>query len=116
MARPPRRGRLTIGVAVGLLLASAAAAFAQGAGDVETGHQLAKRWCVNCHVVDSAQTTGRATGAPSFAAVARMPSTTSMSLHAFLQTPHPRMPDFILSPSEIDALSIYILSLKPDRR
>lgn len=108
------RGGTTIAVALGLLLTPAAAVVAQGARDVETGHRLAKRWCVNCHIVDPAQT-GRPTSAPSFAAIARMPSTTGMSLHAFLQTPHPRMPDFILSRSEIDALSIYILSLKPER-
>ena len=45
-----------------------------------------------------------------------MPSTTAMSLHAFLQTPHPRMPNYILSAGEIDAVSSYILSMKPERR
>lgn len=114
-ARSPRRGPPAIAVALGLLLASAPA-FAQGGDEVETGHRLARRWCVTCHAVEPPPATGRAGGAPSFAAIARMPSTTAMSLHAFLQTPHPRMPNYILSPGEIDAVSSYILSMKPERR
>ena len=41
-----------------------------------------------------------------------MKSTTPMSLRAFLQTPHSRMPDLRLSRDEIDNLTAYILSLR----
>jgi hypothetical protein len=41
-----------------------------------------------------------------------MKSTTPLSLRAFLQTPHERMPDLHLSRDEIDDLTAYILSLR----
>ena len=50
--------------------------------------------------------------APPFPAIARMPSTTEMSLRAFLQTPHARMPDYRLSTPELDGVVAYILSLR----
>ena len=49
---------------------------------------------------------------PTFPAVARMPSTTGMSLHAFLLTPHARMPDIQMSRGQIDDITAYILSLR----
>jgi mono/diheme cytochrome c family protein len=88
-------------------------ASAQEAGNVAAGHRLARTWCVTCHVVEPTQTTGASTGAPSFAAVARMPSTTPRSLRVFLQTPHGRMPDLHLSNTETSNISAYILSLRP---
>jgi mono/diheme cytochrome c family protein len=87
-------------------------ASAQEAGNVAAGHRLARTWCVTCHVVEPTQTTGASTGAPSFAAVARMSSTTPRSLRAFLQTPHGRMPDLHLSNTETSNISAYILSLR----
>ena len=85
---------------------------AQNVGDISAGRELAKTWCDNCHVVDPAQQQGTSTGAPPFTAIARMKSTTILSLAAFLQTPHNRMPDLHLSRNEIDDVSAYILSLK----
>ena len=41
-----------------------------------------------------------------------MPSTTEMSLRAFLQTPHARMPDYRLSTQELDGVVAWILALK----
>jgi mono/diheme cytochrome c family protein len=41
-----------------------------------------------------------------------MKTTTEMGLHAFLQTPHQRMPDLHLSREEIDDVAAYILSLR----
>jgi hypothetical protein len=49
---------------------------------------------------------------PSLAAVAAMPSTTSISLHAFLMTPHANMPNYRLTAQEIDDVAAYILSLR----
>ena len=50
--------------------------------------------------------------APPLAAVAQMHSTTSLSLHAFLLTPHPSMPNYRLAPKEVDDVVAYILSLR----
>jgi mono/diheme cytochrome c family protein len=87
-------------------------AAAQETGNVVAGHQLARTWCVTCHVVEPGQTAGASSGAPSFAAVAQMSSTTPRSLRVFLQTPHGRMPDLHLSNTEIGNISAYILSLR----
>ena len=94
------------------LLAIALPATAQEIGDTAAGRQLAETWCSTCHVVGPSVTRGASNGAPPFAAVAQMKSTTPMSLHAFLQTPHARMPDLHLTRDQIDDLSAYILSLR----
>ena len=44
--------------------------------------------------------------------MAQMPSTTNLSVHAFLQTPHGKMPDFTMSQAEMDDVTAYILSLQ----
>ena len=101
--------RLTLLILTGLL-ASSGAAFAQG--DPEAGRALAQRWCSSCHMIDAGQGAASATGVPTFTGIARMPSTTALSLNAILRTPHVRMPDLQLSNPEIADLSAYILDLK----
>jgi len=41
-----------------------------------------------------------------------MPSTNELAIKVFLRTSHPTMPNFILSPEEIDSVAAYILSLR----
>lgn len=84
---------------------------AQTVGDAAAGREIARIWCVNCHVIDNSQSQVR-DGVPSFPAIARMPSTTALSLQAFLQTPHARMPNFQLTRTQIDDAAAYILSLR----
>ena len=81
-------------------------------GDPAEGQRIAQRWCSNCHLADPGAQRNANDAVPSFAAVANMPSTTSQSLHAFLLTSHPPMPDFRLSRQHIDDVSAYILSLR----
>ena len=95
-----------------LLTAATSPTAAQDIGDVSEGHRLAETWCVNCHIVAPDSRGGTSNGAPTFTAVARMKSTTPLSLRVFLQTPHNRMPDLHLSRTEIDDLIGYILSLR----
>lgn len=85
---------------------------AQDDGDVAAGHRLAETWCSSCHAVDPAPQRSTDIGAPAFAAIADMASTTPLALRAFLQTPHAQMPDLHLSRDEIDDLTAYILSLR----
>lgn len=87
----------------------AVAASAQG--DPDAGRRLAEAQCASCHAVAPGAPVPRP-GAPSFAAVARMPSTTALSLHAFLRTPHGRMPDIVLTPAQLDDVTAWILSQK----
>jgi mono/diheme cytochrome c family protein len=106
--------RISIVAALAALLPAAQAA-GQAAAQQERlsfGRVVAESWCANCHVVgrDARGPVGDA--APPFAAIARMPSTTEMSLRVFLQTPHARMPDYRLSTPELDGVVAYILSLR----
>jgi mono/diheme cytochrome c family protein len=78
-------------------------------GDAKAGRALAKAWCTGCHSVEPG-----AVGmfAADFTEVAKLPSTTALSLKVFLQTSHKNMPDFTLKPTEADDIIAYILSLK----
>jgi mono/diheme cytochrome c family protein len=96
-------------LAAALVLAASAAA-AQTVGDAEEGGRLARQWCAHCHVVGPGIPGGDT--APPFAAVARLTSTTALSLRVYLQTPHRRMPDWSLTRTETDNLIAYILSLR----
>ena len=105
--------RLSWVAALGVALASVAAATAQPpvAGDPQAGRAYALKNCAGCHMVMAQQSPPVRT-APSFQAIADMRSTTQMSLHAFLSTPHPRMPNFIVQPSDGQDVIAYILSLR----
>ena len=108
-----RLGWITIPLLTAIL--ASVASFSLAAQHVPTpsaGGKLAETWCSSCHVVGPTQDRGTSTGAPPFAAVADMSSTTAMSLRAFLATPHWRMPDLHLTRDEIDDIASYILSLR----
>jgi mono/diheme cytochrome c family protein len=84
-------------------------AAADDMGDPVNGHKIATAWCSNCHAL-AGSTQATATGAPAFSAIAANHSITPLSLRAFLQTPHHRMPDLHLSNTEMDDLISYILA------
>ncbi len=108
-----RVGSITIPLLTAILLAALLRpAAAQDQGDIAAGRHLADTWCSSCHAVDPAPQHRTDNGAPAFAAVAGMTSTTPLALRAFLQTPHAQMPDLHLSRDEIDDLTAYILSLR----
>ena len=94
-------------VSIAMLCSSSQRAEGQEGGDPVAGTRLAETWCSSCHVVGPASQRGTSTSAPTFAAVARMKSTTPMSLLA-----HAVMPDLHLSRDEIAGLAAYILSLR----
>jgi mono/diheme cytochrome c family protein len=100
----------TLLAALAALAAMAAPVAAQTVGDPAQGARLARQWCAHCHVVGPGIPGGDV--APPFASVARLSSTTALSLRVYLQTPHRRMPDWMLSRTETDDLIAYILSLR----
>ena len=104
-----RRAGLMLG---SLLAVGATPSFAQDLGDAATGHKLAETWCSSCHLVGAPHDAVVSNGAPTFTAVAADKSVTVLSLRAFLQTPHARMPDLHLTREEVDDLAAYILSLR----
>ena len=109
-----RRMRLTRQACSGLVLAlTVSAAWAQSLtpGDPQAGRAYALQNCARCHMVSPRQS-APAQVAPSFRAIAEMRSTTEMSLHVFLSTPHPKMPNLIVPPKDADDVIAYILSLR----
>ena len=96
------------GLAVAVLLVAAGPG--ADAADVAKGRKLAQTFCSGCHEI----TTGAGwTNAPSFAAIANRPTTTTASLERIIETQHPKMsPGAARSPSEAADLAAYILSLK----
>ena len=91
-----------------LVFAGAFAGKAQATGSPEQGHTLAKTWCSSCHAVESdgVQRDAPAPPFPTIAERARLEQ-----LRAFLNAPHPPMPNFNLSRTQIDDIVAYLQSL-----
>jgi len=97
--------------AVLAILGAAAPAIAQPEpGDPRAGQRLAATWCANCHQIAPGGPGPANDAAPAFRAIAQMPSTTSMSLRVFLQSPHARMPDYRLTREQLDDIVAYMLT------
>jgi mono/diheme cytochrome c family protein len=99
-------------VAIGLSGATATSGLAQeGSSSIASGRKIAETWCAACHEIDLRRPE-KATAAPSFAQIARLPSTTPLALRVFLQTSHQAMPNYQLTRQESDDIIAFILSLK----
>jgi mono/diheme cytochrome c family protein len=81
------------------------------AADADHGRALARQWCAGCHAVEASAKTASDTP-PSFASIARHPDVTEDSLRAWLNAPHPSMPNFELSRTAIEDLVAYIRTQK----
>ena len=81
-------------------------------GDPYEGQSLARQVCAACHSVEPGDEGASLSGAPAFQDVANDAAVTALSLQVFFRTPHKKMPDLILSETEIDDITAYILSLK----
>ncbi|MCC0005129.1 MAG: cytochrome c [Methylobacteriaceae bacterium] len=73
------------------------------------GRKVAQAQCAACHDVGAGAPARRE--GPSFVEIAKMPSTTELSLKVFLRSSHRNMPNLILGADEVDALAAYILEL-----
>jgi mono/diheme cytochrome c family protein len=98
------------------ILAVASVAFA-GAASAQTresgnGKGLARTLCSACHSIDaSADVPSPNPDAPPFAQLAKMPSMNDLAIRVFLRSPHPSMPNFLLSEPEIDGVIAFIRTL-----
>ena len=81
------------------------------AGSSPVGRHFVEAWCTECHSVERA-TAGTGQIAPDFTAMAEQPSTTALSLRAFLRSNHKTMPNFIIEPADAEDIIAYILSLR----
>jgi mono/diheme cytochrome c family protein len=95
-------------VAGGFVLSVAALA---QPGERAAGRRLATELCGDCHQVRQPFPSLHRYP-PSFEEIAKLPSTTRLSLKVFLQTNHRAMPNFIISKSDTDNIIDYIVSLK----
>ena len=80
-------------------------------GDAEYGRGLAVRWCGSCHLVTADQQRS-IPDAPPFNKLAQAGNVSGDSLTRLLETHHPKMPSLVLSPSALDDIAAYIVSLK----
>jgi mono/diheme cytochrome c family protein len=103
---------------VGILAASVCPANTQDpSGNSEAGRVFVREVCSPCHAVTAEQASQRMiTVAPDFQTIANIPGMTATALRAFLQTPHPKMPNLILTPDQSDNVIAFLLSLRDGRQ
>ena len=94
------------------LVAATGASGQTDLGNVGKGQALARAVCADCHLVEPGDESGPKMKALAFQEIAYAPSTTEMSLRAFLRTPHRDMPDLVLRKNDTADIIAYILSLK----
>ncbi|HJS30994.1 MAG TPA: cytochrome c [Alphaproteobacteria bacterium] len=106
--------RCSTQLATAVLALAASGAVAMPPGDVVAGRRIAEANCISCHAVSDWPGKRGADVAPPFASIANDPARTEMWLRVFLQTPHRRMPDLVMTNREIDDVISYIGSLRRD--
>jgi cytochrome c1 len=101
----------------GILASSACTAHTQEAcGNSEAGRVYAREVCSPCHAITAEQAAQRTIAiGPDFQTIANTPGMTGTALRAFLQTPHPKMLNVILTPDQSADVIAFLLSLR-DRR
>jgi cytochrome c len=97
-----------------IVLAIALTGVETAKADQSRGRVLAEQRCSQCHGVKRGAKSPNV-AAPSFTDVADEPSLTEYTLRVFLRTPHPTMPNLIITPDEMDDIVSYIVSLKRKR-
>jgi len=99
---------------VGLTL-SAGNLQAQEVGNLHQGLRIARAVCAECHLVDKAPGLSSNPAAPTFAQIANTPGMSSAALTVALRTSHEKMPNLIITGSDLSDVVAYILSLREGR-
>ena len=95
-----------------IFVAVAIAAAADMPGDAESGRRIARETCSVCHSTGDAPARLASDAVPTFVSLANDPIVTPIYVRAFLQTPHARMPNLMLTNREIDDIISYLQTLK----
>jgi cytochrome c len=86
------------------------------AADVASGREVARKLCVNCHIVEpDGQQDKVMADIPSFMAIANKAGQTEDKIKGFILDPHPPMPQVQLTTNEIENVVSYIMSLKKEK-
>lgn len=81
--------------------------------DAKTGHEIAGKLCVSCHIVGpEASSASVPADVPSFVTIANKPGQTVQAIAGAIVIPHPPMPQIELTREEIGDVAAYILTLK----
>jgi mono/diheme cytochrome c family protein len=94
------------------LLAAMPANSAEPAANPRSGERLARLWCAECHLVAEDQKRPVVVGVPTFRGLANDPAVGEYRIRMFLITPHPVMPNFMLTAQETEDIVAYFRSLK----
>jgi|ABSO01.1.fsa_nt_gi mono/diheme cytochrome c family protein len=90
------------------------AATPDGIGSPQRGIAYAQANCAGCHAILYEDTDSPNPDSPSFKSIADTPGITRTAISVFLQTPHPTMPNLVVTGEDADDIIAYILSLKGD--
>ena len=105
--------RIALAALVAAMSCAASAQLALPKGNPDSGKAFALQACSVCHVVASGQLTPpRIANAVSFRSIAHSEGMTELKLQRILATPHPVMPNLILTPEEAADVIAYIISLR----
>jgi len=92
---------------------SGSAVRAQIHPDAKSGHEIAKKLCTACHIVDSTAANATVSAdVPSFKDIANKPGQTTEAIAGRIVIPHPPMPTIQLTRQEIGDVAAYIVSLR----
>ena len=98
-------------IAAGFLLIGYPAGAAE-TGNRDMGGRLAAEVCAECHAVNAGDFNSPHLDAPAFQDIADRPATTELALGVWFRSPHPTMPNFVLTPDETANLIAYNFSLR----
>ncbi len=104
------------GLAVaGLITIAPASAQSTDVGDPAKGYAFARLNCSTCHAIQRGRARSRVEEATPFQVFANTPGVTRTAMLVFLRTPHPTMPNLVVTGEDADNVIAYILSLQRAR-
>lgn len=95
-----------------LFLMVAGPGLAQPVDTPLSGYALAEDICGECHAIDAGDFLSPNPEAPPFQAIADKPEMSELALTVFFQTPHPSMPNLIVTGDDARNLIDYMKGLK----
>jgi mono/diheme cytochrome c family protein len=107
-----RAGLVVAGCAIALSAGSAQNVRAADIGDPAAGMAYAQANCASCHGINRDSKSSPVPEATTFRVFANTPGVNRTAMIVFLRTPHPTMPNLVVTGDDADDVIAYILSLK----